>query len=413
MSFCAFTPNYDESKVPEYTLTDPLQMNDGQKVDSVEKWNNKRRPELLELFATEMFGKTPKSSPIPIRFELQSEKTDALNGKAIRREIRVFLTQNQETPYLDLLIYTPKNATTPAPGFLVLNFQGNHGVTDEPGIKPCESLIVDPKFISMTDDGKRQEIEQLRGVQKDRWPVEFIIDRGYAFVTLCYYDIDPDFDDGFQNGVQPLFYTPGQKKPAPDEWGAIGAWAWGLSKTLDYLETDPLVDAAKIAVMGHSRLGKTALWAGAQDERFAMVISNNSGCGGAALSRRAFGETVARINTVFPHWFCENFKKYNDREADLPFDQHELIALIAPRPVYVASAEEDQWADPKGEFLAALNADSVYRLLGTDGMAGVTEMPPLNQSVGGRIHYHCRTGKHDVTLYDWEQYLDFADKYFE
>jgi hypothetical protein len=396
---------YDESKIIPYELPDLLVCQDGTKVETAQTWIEKRRPEILKLFQEEVYGESP-GNRIPMRIKMVEEGEDALGGKAIRKQVAILLGEANRTLSINLLLYLPKLSNQPLPAFLTLNFQGNHTVHSDPAILLPNTWVRNRNGIK---DNRAREKD--RGLAASRWAISDMIKRGYAFATVYYGDIDPDFDDGFQNGAHALFSQSDSEVRRPSDWGSIAGWAWGLSRCLDYLEKDPLIDSNRIAVMGHSRLGKTSLWAAVTDERFAMVISNNSGCGGAALSRRRFGETVKRINISFPHWFCENYKKYNDKEENCPVDQHMLIALAAPRPVYIASAEQDLWADPKGEFLSALHAEPVYQLFGKS--FGARKQPMLNHPVHGQIGYHVRNGKHDVTAYDWNQYLNFADQHLK
>ncbi len=398
---------YDENRVPAYTLPELLVLKNGKPVKNANKWKKRRRKEILYQFSESVYGFVPSGKTGKIEFDVYDNTKNALDGKAVRKQVRVNFTGKPEGPFMDMLIYLPVNAELPVPVFLGLNFQGNHTINFDPAITITKSWMPDGRKGVV----ENRATEVSRGVAASRWPVEEILKRGYGIATIYYGDIDPDFDDGFQNGVHPLLDK--NKPRKPDSWGSISAWAWGLSRAMDYLEKDTDIDAKKVAVIGHSRLGKTSLWAGAQDERFALVISNCSGCGGAALSRRKYGETVERINTSFPHWFCENFRKYNDHENKLPVDQHMLIALIAPRPVYIASADRDLWADPRGEFLSGYYASPVYRLFGEKGLE-VNNMPPLNSPVqDGFIAYHIRSGKHDLTLYDWNNYMNFVDRYFK
>lgn len=394
--------NYDESKVPVYTLPDVLTLTNGRKVTTKKEWVEKRRPELLRLFETQIYGKVPVRSK-DLHFRLLNEDREALGGLATRKEVAVYLTKD-EKHYLTVLMYLPNRRKGTVPMFFGINFKGNHA------IHPDEDITF-PSEKRMIAYGRKRMFP--RGSAASRWPVEMLMEHGYGLATFYRGDIDPDFDDGFQNGVHPLYYKKGQTRPAEDEWGTLAAWAWGMSCAMDYFETDKDIDAKRIAIFGHSRLGKTTLWAGAIDPRFALVISNDSGCGGAALSRRKFGETVRAVNCQFTHWFCRNFWQYNDKEDTLPVDQHELIALMAPRPVYIASAEEDRWADPKGEFLSGVYASPVYELFGLPGLP-VKEMPAVNQPVlSGTIGYHIRSGKHDINLYDWTQFVKFADKHLK
>lgn len=390
-----FTPNYDETKVEPYELPDPLRFESGEKVKSCYDWEL-RRKEILSLFSNEIYGVTPVWTGY-MTVEQRTVKENALNNTAIRKEVRLTLTNNGKSVYLDVILYLPRSEK-PVPLFLGYNYFGNQSISNETDILlPASRAKLDLNWSP----------EKSRGQHIHRWPLSDVIKRGYGVASLYYGDVDTDYQDNYISGVHTLF---SQERTA-NSWGSVAAWAWGLSRVMDYLVTDSLIDKDKIVVMGHSRQGKAALWAGAQDERFAIIISNNSGSTGAALAKRKFGETVEIINNAFPHWFCSNYRKYNSKEELLPIDQHELIALMAPRPVYVASAESDTWADPKGEFLSCVEASPVYEFLGREGIPA-REMPKVHTPVFGTIGYHIRTGKHDIIAYDWKCFMDFADYHF-
>ena len=397
--------NKDEAKVPPYVLPDPLLRADGKRITSSKQWLQGQRPLMLKLFADNVYGRMP-GKPKNMRFQVFSVDSNALAGTAIRKQVTIFFNKDESAPSMDLLLYLPKSAKKSVPVFVGLNFYGNQTINDDKGIRISSRWVMDDEKLGIVNN---KATETSRGKDASKWAVEELIRRGYGLATAYYGDLEPDHPDGWKTGVRTTMKK--ELSINENEWAAIGAWAWGLGRIMDYLEIDPAVDAKKVAITGHSRLGKACLWAAANDQRFAIVISNDSGEGGAALSKRWFGETIERINTSFPHWFVPAYKTYNKRPELLPVDQHILLALMAPRPLYVASASEDLWADPKGEFLGAKNAEPVYTLFGKKGL-GVNEMPATDYPVGETIRYHLRTGKHDFTLYDWQQYLEFADKQF-
>ena len=372
--------NYDENNVPEYKLPDVFTSIDGIKIQNKEQWEAFRRNEIIDILEMELFGKKI-GHPDKVTFTLV-EKKDTLQGTAFKKTIDIVFHEGTESLTVKLWLFVPKTMDKPLPAFLLANNRGDAGLFP---IEQAESGF---------------------------WPIQKIIKRGYVAACFNVKDIDPDSNEnrGFNNGIHGLIEPDGAR---PDyAWGTLAGWAYGAKTIMDYFETDSDVDSKKVALVGHSRGGKTALWAGATDKRFSIIVSNMSGCGGAALSRREYGETVKQINTRFPHWFAENFHAYNDQEQELPFDQHMLLAMIAPRGLYVSSADKDLWADPKGEFLSLKHAEQVYRLFGFSGIQREI-MPPLDSPVmGDRTGYHIRSGIHNLTPYDWEQFMNFADRVF-
>ncbi len=389
--------NYDETKVPSYTLPCLLTAEDGTEITRAKQWRKVRRPELMDLLATHEYGYTP-TQEIEVTYEIVHENKQALDGRATMQQVKFTFSGEGRHMEALLLVYFPNERKGRVPVFIGYNFKGNHCTSMD------ESILYSPYF-------EQQEAAlRERGTQISRWSIPLIIERGYAVATMCYQDIYPDHAEGEAESILTLF--PADTRGKGDSWQALGAWAWGSSRIADWVERQPWANKKQLIVIGHSRQGKAALWAGAQDERFQVTISNNSGCGGAALSRREFGETVARINKAFPHWFCRNFAQYGSRVNDLPIDQHTLLAMMAPRAVYVASAEDDQWADPRGEFLATFRIGPVYELFGKKGLPSPI-MPAIHRPVMTDVGYHIRAGKHDVTEYDWLRYIDFCDKVFK
>jgi hypothetical protein len=383
-------------------LPDPLVMFDGRPVTSKERWFRERGPELREFFQHYMYGRLP---PAPEKIDATIERTDpkALGGKATLKEVTVAFGP-PEMPRIHLLLVVPNQRRGPVPVFIGMNFGGNHAVIADPQIR-LPTVWMYPNRVGVQHN---RATEAGRGTEVDVWALDQSVARGYAVATFYSGDIDPDRSD-VREGIQPHLNKLGKIKPGPDACGTIAAWAWGIHRAVDYLVTDADLDKDRIAVVGHSRLGKTALLAAAFDERIALAVPLQAGCGGTAPSRGKVGESVKQINDHFPHWFDATFKEFNDHPDRLPFDQHCLVALVAPRPVLFANAVEDTWANPKGQFQVLQAADPVYRFLGVEGLEA-KEMPPPGQLVASRLGYFIRPGKHSMTREDWKAFLDFADK---
>jgi len=362
-------------------LPDPLVTLKGDAVTTTTHWEDERRPEILEMFRKHVYGRNPVERPENLRFETTETDKNAMDGMATLKRIAIHYAGPGGKGKMELIVFIPNKAARPVPGFLFICNRG------------------------------REHMDPTREKKSPFWPAERIVERGYMAAVFHNSDLAPDQPNMFHLGVHGIFEEKKSERP-PDAWGAVGAWAWGASRAMDYMETDDEIDAMRIAVVGHSRGGKAALWCGAQDERFAMVFGNNSGCTGAALARRKVGESIESINHQFPHWFCANYKKFNGKEHELPVDQHQLLSLMAPRPVYVASATEDGWADPQGEFLSCVHAGQAYQLYGLMGLE-TDDFPKAGRPLQtGHIGYHLREGQHDLKEYDWDRFMNFADRHF-
>jgi hypothetical protein len=393
--------NYDETLVGTYTLPDPLVLLNGKKVKNAKTWYTKRRPEIVSLIEENQFGRCPEA-PKDMTFNVFDKATKVMDGKAVRKQVTICFTKDTSNYKMDLLIYLPADADKPVPLFLNVSFSPNSSVTDDNGVKTG--------FV-WGRDGKK--VPAKRGGQFGRLDINQFISQGIGVATVYYGDIEPDFPSGIKYGIRGLYLKPGTLTPAPDEWGAISAWAWGLSRAMDYLETDNQIDSKRVALFGVSRLGKTVLWAGARDTRFGMIIASCSGEGGAAIARRNYGETIKHMSdsTRYFYQFCGNYGKYADDPNDFPVDANLLVSLIAPRPLLLQTGDTDYWSDPKGEFLAAVAAGPVYRLLGKEGL-GTDVMPPSNQPILYTLGYYMHAGGHGALPGDYEIFLRFFKMHF-
>jgi hypothetical protein len=388
---------------PNPDLPDPFMTLSGKLVTSKQQWEKERRPELKRLFQHYMYGYMP-APPKNVRGTVEREDRQALGGKATLREVTIRFGPDG-TPPIHLLEVIPNKRSKPAPVFVGVAFCGPQAVLPDPNIRISDTWMF--RGPGVVDN---RATEASRGSAVDVWNVEQTIDRGYAVAIFYNGDVDPDKPD-FTDGVHPHFLRSGKTQHDPQDWGTIAAWAWGAHRVVDYLVTDKDIDRKRIAVVGHSRNGKASLVAAAFDERIALAIPHQAGCGGTAPSRGKVGESVTRINTSFPHWFNSTFKQFNDRPELLPFDQHELVALVAPRPVLFSNAAEDEWANPNGQFEVLRAADKVYRFLGVEGLEA-QQVPPMGKLVDSRLGYFIRPGKHSMTTEDWRAFLDFADRHF-
>ncbi len=388
--------NYDEALTGNYTLPDPLLLANGKPVRDAKTWTGQRRPEIVRLFEENEYGRAP-GRPAAMSFDVFDKGTPAFEGKALRRQVTVYFSADKAGPKMDLLLYLPAAAGKPAPVLLNLSFSANSSTVSDPGVKVGEVWGRDKK-----------KVPANTGMSFGRIDVPRLLDAGFGFATVYYGDIDPDFPGGVPYGVRAQYLKPGQAEPAPDEWGSIAAWAWGLSRAIDYFETDKSVDAKRIAILGVSRLGKTVMWAGAHDTRIALVIASCSGEGGAALSRRNYGETIAHLTapTRYPYQFCANYRKFAGHADRFPVDAHMLVALMAPRPVLLQTGDKDGWSDPKGEFQAAAAAGPVFRLFGKQGL-DTDQWPAAGTPILHTVGYYMHAGGHGTIPSDWDQYLKF------